>query len=1057
MMLKKSLPISACLVWGPGAMVCFGETLLLGQPTISEFVAKNDTGLVDEDSDAEDWIEIFNATDAPLDLTGWFLTDDAANLSKWQFPPLTLAAQEYRVIFASGKNRNGIEGGSGEMHTNFSLSADGEYLALVRPDGLTVVSDFGSEFPPQLSDTSYGYQGPEQVAGFFATPTPGAENTGPLGLVLQPPLFSLPNKILLTRENLDLTPAENSPDGTIIRYTTDGSNPGASSDIWTGSLRLLRGMTVKARAYDPANVYDPSEIVTRSFIKTDADLNDFTSNLPIVVIDSFGIDVDGLGNNGIYSEAFAAFIDVDEETGRSSVLGEPDFMGNSGVRVRGSSSAWLFPKKQYRLETWDQFGEDRDVSLFGLPKDSDWVLNAPWADKTMMRNHIAYRQSEMMGGYSVRTHFFEMFFNSGGGSVGMDDYQGIYVLVERVKIAKDRLDLAKLDPEDVAGPDVTGGYIIRKDRIGNSDRSVTTSIERVPLLFHEPSRPNSAQISYLRTFLNNFESALHGNDFADPEKGFRAYIDQDSWIDQHLLTEGLRNADGYRLSTYYYKDRNGPLKAGPAWDYNLALGNASFNGGQSPTGWHYEEMDPTRFLPPYPWFGDMFRDPAFTLRYWDRYFQIREAQWNTTTLMAEIDKVAELLSAEATAREFVRWPTLGKHTYANAPGYQNRLTYQSEVDAMKDFLSARFDWMDTQFDPPPTFSLPGGETLPGSQLSLASDGGGRTIRYTLDGSDPFEHPESALIYEGPLTIEESTWVKARTLTLGGKWGALATARYLVNDLPLLAISEINYRPGPASADEEAAGFSREDFEFLELVNPGSSPLDLSGARFTRGLTFTFGDLVLAPGERVIIVENSAAFELRYGTPSVGIVAGQYRGNLDNDGETLAIEDRDRRPLLSMKYNDAFPWPVEADGDGRSLTNINPTLSPDDPSSWRASLLEGGSPGISDAAAFSGDPGGDANGNGISNLVEYALGTGALEFTGREKNLATFTFVRRLNADDATVRLEISPDLRGGPDGWSEQGSTLTGRTANGDGTETLTFSIPADEKLFARLVVELNP
>ncbi|MCF7959029.1 MAG: lamin tail domain-containing protein, partial [Phycisphaerae bacterium] len=125
---------------------------------ISEFLAVNSDsnqqeGLVDQDNDSSDWIEIYNPTDVDVNLENWFLTDSKKNLTKWRFPDVTMNAGGYLIVFASEKN-HAIAGS--ELHTNFKLSADGEYLALVMPDGMTVVSDFDPAFPPQVGNISYG-------------------------------------------------------------------------------------------------------------------------------------------------------------------------------------------------------------------------------------------------------------------------------------------------------------------------------------------------------------------------------------------------------------------------------------------------------------------------------------------------------------------------------------------------------------------------------------------------------------------------------------------------------------------------------------------------------------------------------------------------------------------------------------------------------------------------------------------------------------------------------------------------------------------------------------
>ncbi|WP_341407358.1 lamin tail domain-containing protein [Luteolibacter soli] len=131
--------------------LCSG--LAAANPVITEFMASNKATAVDEDGDFSDWIEIHNPTTAPVSLDGWYLTDTATDLKKWKFPNVTLAPGEFRLVWASGKNRRFP---NQPLHANFSLSADGEYLALVQPDGTTVAQDFGAQYPAQKGDESYG-------------------------------------------------------------------------------------------------------------------------------------------------------------------------------------------------------------------------------------------------------------------------------------------------------------------------------------------------------------------------------------------------------------------------------------------------------------------------------------------------------------------------------------------------------------------------------------------------------------------------------------------------------------------------------------------------------------------------------------------------------------------------------------------------------------------------------------------------------------------------------------------------------------------------------------
>ena len=122
---------------------------------LTEFMAANVRTFADRDRDYSEWIELYNAGSTPVNLDGWFLTDDRAELKKWRFPAVAIAPNSYLVVFASKKDRRGP---AGDLHTNFKLDAERGYLALVKPDGATVASDFGREYPTQIAHASYGLE-----------------------------------------------------------------------------------------------------------------------------------------------------------------------------------------------------------------------------------------------------------------------------------------------------------------------------------------------------------------------------------------------------------------------------------------------------------------------------------------------------------------------------------------------------------------------------------------------------------------------------------------------------------------------------------------------------------------------------------------------------------------------------------------------------------------------------------------------------------------------------------------------------------------------------------
>jgi hypothetical protein len=207
---------------------------------------------------------------------------------------------------------------------------------------------------------------------------------------------------------------------------------------------------------------------------------------------------------------------------------------------------------------------------------------------------------------------------------------------------------------------------------------------------------------------------------------------------------------------------------------------------------------------------------------------------------------------------------------------------------------------------------------------------------------------TAPAYEGPILIADRAVIKARVLN-GGEWSALREATFFVG-IPELIISELHYHPADPSAEEHAVGFTNANmFEFVEIFNPGMSTFHLDGVHFTKGIDFNFSGspfTAIAPGARLLVVQNRAAFEHRYG---FGLqIAGTYGGRLANDGEMVTLADRDGNVLFEITYGTTTPWPKSPDGDGPSLELFDLSEDRTAPDHWRASLTTGGSPGISDS-------------------------------------------------------------------------------------------------------------
>lgn len=705
-----------------GCAVCAASLALVprahAQLWITEFEARNDSGFLDEDGRASDWLEIHNGGATPVDLNGWGLTDDAADPLRWAFPAVAIGPGEYRVVFCSGEDRR-VPGQP--LHTNFKLDGDGEFLALVRPDGVTIEHGFAPAYPPQVVDYSYGLASmggaPDPATlVFFESPTPGATNgPGAIGFADEP-VFSEPSRTFFGDLALELTV----PGAGEIRYTLDGTRPELGDPLYSGPIVIDESMTVTARTFT-AGLY-PSLESQRTLVALDDDLVGFSSNLPLLFFDTDGSSIPS------YDFVDARFCIRDGSAALRATTGSAaDAAGTGGLKQRGSSSAG-FAKKQYAFETWDAFGEDLDVSILGFPADSDWILNGPYSDKSLMRNALSYLWSNRVDRWAPGTRFCEVFINTGSGRVSAADYVGVYVFMEKIKRGEDRVDIEEIEPADDALPELSGGYIFKKDRLdpGDDGFSVPGSGD---LAFVEPKEDEitPVQTDYLRQLLLDLDAALAGPDPANPISGYPAIIDVDAWIDHYWVVELTKNIDGFRLSSFFHKDRGGKLAAGPVWDYNLSLGNANYLQGWQPEGWYHALIGGSD----YPWWDDLFDDPDFAQRAIDRWVEHRRGVWSTPSLLADVEAM-RLELEEAQARNFARWDILGSYVW---PNWFVADTWDEELDFMESFIVERAAWIDAQSLAPPVLAPSPGEVAAGTLVALSAPTG-LTIYYTIDGTDP---------------------------------------------------------------------------------------------------------------------------------------------------------------------------------------------------------------------------------------------------------------------------------------------------------------------------------
>ena len=307
----------------------------------------------------------------------------------------------------------------------------------------------------------------------------------------------------------------------------------------------------------------------------------------------------------------------------------------------------------------------------------------------------------------------------------------------------------------------------------------------------------------------------------------------------------------------------------------------------------------------------------------------------------------------AVVGESARW---GDNRNPDQPPY-TRETWVAERDRLIDsYFPLRTDVLLDQLredglypeTDAPDFSQHGGLVAPGFTLSMSHANAGGTIFFTTDGGDPRD--PGASTYTSPVTIGSSQRVKARVLVEGG-WSAVNEAVFRVaGGISDLRVTEIHYHPGKPSQSEELAGFDDEDaFEFIEVRNTGVDPVDLDGITFVEGIEFTFSPGMLAPGGSIIVVNDAAAFEERYGAAAAEI-AGEFSGSLANSGETVELRGKFDELIQAFTYSD--DWYPPTDGDGASLVIADDAAPAGDwnvAEGWRPSTFPGGSAGSVDPA------------------------------------------------------------------------------------------------------------
>jgi len=457
---------------------------------------------------------------------------------------------------------------------------------------------------------------------------------------------------------------------------------------------IIFGTTVHVHSHENHSSPDVMDRLYKEFESEGSrHIQDFeSSNLPIVIIDTEGTEIPD------EPKIHALMKIVYNGPGIRNFLTGPfnHYDGHIGIELRGNTTQY-FPKKPYNIETRDAQGENLNIPLLGLPEENDWVLRSAFMDKTLIRDPLALWMARSLGNYASRTVHVELVLNG--------EYQGIYILAEKVKPDRNRVNITKMDPEDISGDEVTGGYIyeIAKGWVPVNENLSRTEGDNRRIKYPKASLITDEQRAYIAKYDDDFRSLMEQADFADSLSGYSKWIDVPSFIDEILVQEATRNSDAYGWSSHFHKDRLGKLRAGPAWDFDQALANSTFLNGQRYEDWLVDQtsIEIWSWGGPYPQFWlRLFYEPAFRNQLITRWFEMREGSWSTPSLMNVIDSMAHHLN-EAQARNFERWPILGVEIWRSVPGWWERDTYEKEVGYLKSYLTNRMNWIDEQLHEAP--------------------------------------------------------------------------------------------------------------------------------------------------------------------------------------------------------------------------------------------------------------------------------------------------------------------------------------------------------------------
>jgi len=409
------------------------------------------------------------------------------------------------------------------------------------------------------------------------------------------------------------------------------------------------------------------------------EINFQSSNLPIVILNTNGNDIPTEPKIPATIKIIKRPNDQRNYVNDVNNSDYIDFEGSVQIEIRGASST-IFSKKQYAFTTFDESGNKDNVKLLGMPKENDWILSGIAFDTIFMRDFLSYKLSNLVGQYASEAHYCELVLN--------DEYKGIYMLLEKLKADDSRIDIKKINQDDNALPNLTGGYIVKSDKIEGEEilawelPNYGGYNTQYALEHPSPDEITSEQQNYIENIFRELDDKSLNPNISFSES-YQSLIDIPSFVDFILLNELASNADAYQFSTFFHKDRRGKLRAGPIWDFNLTYGNDLFDWGFDRS--KYDEWQLT-----YGNIGSKFWQNLLNDSLFNCYLAKRWDELSSSGQPLSENKIFELINqtvsliSEAVNRQELQWGV--------------DIEFNNRINNLKSFISQRINWLSSELN-----------------------------------------------------------------------------------------------------------------------------------------------------------------------------------------------------------------------------------------------------------------------------------------------------------------------------------------------------------------------